>query len=208
MNKKSGIYQILNKVNGKVYIGQSININVRFSDHKNKLIKNCHHNKHLQDAFNKYCKDNFEFNVLEEVPTENLTVREQYWLDIKKAYNRKFGYNIAICADSPSKGRVGTMLNRRHSELSIQKMRNSHKGQVSNMKGKHHTEATKQLIREKHIGMRASVETKSKMSLHNVGMKGKKQTESAKQKMSLAKKGKPWTVAMRESRVSKIVGGK
>lgn len=49
-----GIYQIKNKINGKVYIGQSINIEKRLKRHLNDLRKLKHRNQHLQNAFNKY----------------------------------------------------------------------------------------------------------------------------------------------------------
>ena len=48
-----GIYKIINKVNGKYYVGSSLNINKRWSVHKSALSKNKHHNDHLQNAWNK-----------------------------------------------------------------------------------------------------------------------------------------------------------
>ena len=49
-----GIYKIENKVNGKVYIGQSVNIKKRWKQHKYELNSNNHVNKHLQASWNKY----------------------------------------------------------------------------------------------------------------------------------------------------------
>lgn len=43
-----GIYKIENKVNGKVYVGQSIDINTRWKCHISYLNSGIHHNKHLQ----------------------------------------------------------------------------------------------------------------------------------------------------------------
>lgn len=45
-----GIYKIENKVNGKVYIGQSIDIKIRWYNHRKELNGNRHHNEHLQNA--------------------------------------------------------------------------------------------------------------------------------------------------------------
>ena len=56
---KSGIYKILNKSNGKCYIGSSCNLNKRKYQHFNSLMKNKHYNLYLQKSFNKYGKDNF-----------------------------------------------------------------------------------------------------------------------------------------------------
>ena len=62
----SGIYEIKNKINGKMYIGQSRNINKRRSYHLWKLRSNNHFNPLLQNSFNKYGEHNFEFIILEE----------------------------------------------------------------------------------------------------------------------------------------------
>jgi len=53
-SKISGIYQIINNINGKVYIGHSVNISFRWYNHMNNLLKGNHHNSKLQDDFNTY----------------------------------------------------------------------------------------------------------------------------------------------------------
>lgn len=63
----SGIYQIRNKVNGKVYIGSSVRVEQRISTHKRHLLLNKHSNQKLQLAYNKYGIDNFEYSVLEYI---------------------------------------------------------------------------------------------------------------------------------------------
>ena len=59
MNDICGIYMIRNKINDKIYIGQSIHVNARLEDHKNKLNKHEHVNRHLQFAWDKYSESNF-----------------------------------------------------------------------------------------------------------------------------------------------------
>lgn len=49
-----GIYQIQNKINGKIYIGQSIDIEKRLKQHLRYLRKSQHYNSHFQNAFDKY----------------------------------------------------------------------------------------------------------------------------------------------------------
>ena len=61
MKKSSGIYKITNKTNGNYYIGSASIICNRWWIHISKLRKNCHSNKYLQNAFNKYGESNFEF---------------------------------------------------------------------------------------------------------------------------------------------------
>jgi len=79
--KISGIYKIVNKVNGKYYIGSSKNIKRRWSGHKVKLNKNEHFNSHLQNSWNKYGKENFEFLIVEKVSEEKRIETEQKYLN-------------------------------------------------------------------------------------------------------------------------------
>ncbi len=81
-----GVYCIKNKVNSKCYIGSTNDIAYRESMHFHKLKNNKHINKHLQNSYNKYGKDNFEFTIMEligenEFTKEYLLEREQYYLD-------------------------------------------------------------------------------------------------------------------------------
>lgn len=89
-----GIYKITNKTNNKVYIGQSVNIEYRTKSHlRNAFNENTHTYEYpLSRAIRKYGKESFEIEVLEETELENLTEREQYWIDyynsIKEGYNQ------------------------------------------------------------------------------------------------------------------------
>lgn len=112
---KSGIYKIVNKLNGKIYIGSAVNLSNRKSSHFSKLRKNKHFNNHLQNSFNKYGKDNFEFIILEECNVENLIEREQYYID-----NFKPQYNKRIIAES----NIGCKRTKKQIEASRQFMKN------------------------------------------------------------------------------------
>lgn len=79
----SGIYQIENKVNSKVYIGSSNNIKRRWQKHKALLRHNKHQNSHLQAAWNKYGEDNFIFSIIELCSIDSLLDREQYFINIR-----------------------------------------------------------------------------------------------------------------------------
>lgn len=94
-----GIYQIRNLVNGKIYVGSSKEINKRWTKHRIDLRKNCHHSILLQRAWNKYGKENFVFEIMEETDKKSLIIREQYYLDLLKSYDRKIGYNINTQSD-------------------------------------------------------------------------------------------------------------
>ena len=93
MNKITGIYMILNHANDKVYIGQSIDIETRWKQHKSDLNCNRHDNKHLQSAWNKYRKDKFEFIILCKCEENQLNTLEQYYIFCFDTIEKEFGYN-------------------------------------------------------------------------------------------------------------------
>lgn len=91
------IYQIKNKETGKIYIGSTKDIRKRWSQHKSKLRRGCHSNSYLQNAWNKYGEDAFEFSVLKKVPTNQQFIEEQRYLDKKKPFGKR-GYNLSKSA--------------------------------------------------------------------------------------------------------------
>lgn len=101
---KSCIYQILNVINNKFYIGHTIDYDIRWWEHERKLKANSHDNFHLQSAWNKYGKDVFEFIVIELVEPIKLLEREQYWMDLLGCCDIKLGYNINPNALKPPSG--------------------------------------------------------------------------------------------------------
>ena len=79
----SGIYYIKNIQNNKIYIGSSIDIEHRISDHFRALKANKHDNIYLQNSYNKYGKNNFCYGIIEIVEDkDNLLDREQYYINI------------------------------------------------------------------------------------------------------------------------------
>ena len=59
-----GVYMIKNKVNGKFYIGSSVDIQKRWINHRVDLRNNKHHSFQLQQDCSEYGQDNFEFLIL------------------------------------------------------------------------------------------------------------------------------------------------
>jgi len=70
----SGVYQIVNIINGHKYIGSSTNLKKRLGVHKNMLKSDKHDNPHLQNAWNKYGKENFKFEIICSCP-EDKTIK-------------------------------------------------------------------------------------------------------------------------------------
>jgi len=90
-----GIYSIRNKLNNKIYIGSSRNIDQRWYNHKFLLRKGKHHSWRLQKDWNQYGEENFEFLILEEVADISTILDiEQRYLDKIQSWRRSVGYNI------------------------------------------------------------------------------------------------------------------
>ncbi len=141
----SGIYQIRNKINGKIYVGQARNIRKRINSHKCKSSA-C---PYIRRAILKYGGNNFEISILEQVDDKSkLTEREQYWLDTLEPYRKENGYNICIVAES--------VKNVIFSE--------EHKAKISaSRKGQKLLEETKNKLKNANLGKKLSEETKLKI---------------------------------------------
>lgn len=93
MKNVCGIYKITNKINGKCYVGKSINIYHRWIEHKSssREIKDGGDKYAIHCAIRKYSIENFSFEIIEECPLEQLDEKEKYWIEYYDSY--KNGYN-------------------------------------------------------------------------------------------------------------------
>ena len=89
-----GIYKITNQINQKTYIGQSNDIERRFSQHKSPYEQKRFSEKPLYKAFAKYGIENFTFEIIEECSVELLNEREKYWISTLHSLIHQNGYNI------------------------------------------------------------------------------------------------------------------
>lgn len=97
------IYKITNVVNGKFYVGSTMDTRERFRTHRNKLRANKHHCHHLQAAWNKYGEDCFKFAVVEEVASmEDLQAAEDVWLI--EWVGKPECYNVGMRSGAPMRG--------------------------------------------------------------------------------------------------------
>ena len=87
------IYKIENLVNGKLYIGSTVNYENRFRNHMSELNRNIHKNHHLQSSWNKHGENNFKFSVICEIEDELKYSLEQWFLDNLSPFDKN-GYNI------------------------------------------------------------------------------------------------------------------
>ena len=169
------IYIIYNIVNSKFYLGSTCEISVRFRDHLYELStgRKDEINPYLQNAWNKYGKENFIFEVIEECPDEIVLKREQYYLDCLCPWDREIGYNIAKFACSAMKGR-------KHSQKTLGLMSEAQKNKIRtpehcknlslSMLGKLKSEDTKKLISKNRKGKYIGAENNF-YGIHNFGEK-------------------------------------
>jgi len=95
---KCGIYEIQNNITMEIYIGSSKNIFQRFEKHLLQLRKNKHPNEKLQESWNKYGRENFSFNVVEEC-SENILLEKEnnkIWENINNGF---LLFNVAMRYD-------------------------------------------------------------------------------------------------------------
>jgi len=92
----SAIYIIVNKKNGRIYVGETTMIGVRIADHKRHLRLKNHPNKSIQNDCNKHSLDVFDFQVIEEHPPDAdkslLVERERYFINKYKEEGKEL-YN-------------------------------------------------------------------------------------------------------------------
>jgi len=206
--KCSGVYQISNTLNGKVYVGGSVNIRTRLMGHFRSLRRGSHHSQKLQRAWEKYGEETFSVSVLEKVSPEGVEQSEQKWLDRLRPHTT--GYNICpkgririgIPHTPETRAKISrAMSGRKLSESHVEQIRERMRGHVHSpdalrritdaATGKKHTAETKKKIGAAHRGKTVSAETRRKISEAHQGNKyweGRTHSEESRQKMSTAQR--------------------
>lgn len=154
---RCGIYMITCVPTGKRYVGSSIRIPERWSQHKTDLRGGRHINFHMQRAWGKHGESAFTFAILEECAEADLIEREQHYIDTLRPE-----FNGTAAAEAPMRGRK---MSAEHKA----KISRALKGRVGNRKGSKMPEVAKRRIGEAlrgnthKRGKPASEETKGKM---------------------------------------------
>lgn len=189
-----GIYKITNSVNGKVYIGQSINMKARWKDHINTLNRNDSHSILLQRAWNKYGGENFYFEILELCAEDMLDEIETKYIELYDA--RNIGYNIEPGGNSnkylseATKQKIREAhLGRRHSTETRRKMSESRTGINNGMYGKTHSEESKRKMSAAKKGKSGHPCSEKQKEAARRANTGKVVSEETRKRLSEAKKG-------------------
>jgi group I intron endonuclease len=185
MNKVCIIYKRTNKINCKIYVGQTWETMEHRAGPAGKNYKDC---TYLWNAIKKYGWNNFESEIIIIVDTQKMAdYWEQYFIDQYNCCNRKKGYNIqrggsrdSIISENTRQKMSISRKGKRLSEETKQKISSMLKGRPSHKKGKSCSEETKQKMSEARVGKNnpiygtfRSEETKRKISMSNKGkMKG------------------------------------
>lgn len=101
---KCGIYLIENTVASLFYIGQTVNMRMRWNQHRSLLKRGGNTNRRLLNSWRKYGEEAFRFTVLEECESSLLTDRESYWLGLYRDMYPGLIANSAGPVDNPTKG--------------------------------------------------------------------------------------------------------
>ena len=135
------IYKITNKVNGKVYIGQtSQGIRKRWSQHC--CAEGC---PKLHRAILKYGKRNFSVQRIDVASDkEEANQKEMYWIEQYDSANHEHGYNLSLG------GAFGNF-----NAETRERMSESHKGEKNFFYGKHHSEDARERMSKAKKGMYA-----------------------------------------------------
>lgn len=222
LTSQSGVYEILNTVNGKQYIGSAKKFAHRWWSHKRDLNAGEHHNRHLQASWNIHGAGAFQFKALLICAPvkDQLLMYENLCF---KAFDPE--YNIMRIADShqgvkrtpETRAKLSAALTGRHlSEATKAKLVTANLGKKASAETKAKMSATQSAIpRQPHtaetkaklsafwIGTTRSAEDRRKISAGQLGIKKRPHTIETKARLSAALKGRPVAPAVLAARIGR-----
>lgn len=189
-SRKSGVYQIRNLLDEKVYIGSAKEFRKRAYGHSRLLRKGQHHNKHLQAAFDRDCEENFIFEVLEVVEGDRsiYSKTEQQYID-------QFLGNWEMCYNFDKKSVSSPRRTFSKTPEDTRKKISEASKKAWETRDRTISEETRQRLSDSHKGKKQSPETIEKRRKQMIGSNhhffGKRLSKNHRQKLSIAKLGKP-----------------
>jgi group I intron endonuclease len=162
-----GIYKITSPA-GRIYIGQSTDIDYRFSSYKRLK---CKPQLRIYNSFMKHGVDNHVFEIVEECSPESLNERERYWQDFYNVLGKEGLNCLLVSTDSLQRVLSDEMKSRISASLT----------------GFKHSEESRVKISKGLTGRPVSDETRRKLSESN---KNKHRSPETARKISEALKGR------------------
>jgi len=177
---KGYIYKITSPSN-KIYIGQTIDIDIRKNKYK---YLNCKNQTRLYRSLLKYGWENHVFEIIETIETNDinqLNSLEIEWISKLDCFNTGLNCTLGGHGTSGRKCSKETKLKMRNSQLGKKQSIETIAKRVVNLVGKKRDNTFKEKLRKAHTGKILSEETKEKIRKHNIG---KVLTEEHRQKIT------------------------
>lgn len=180
---KNCVYLFTNKINGKKYVGQTIDSESRYKQHNSTALRNDgspDYNVPFHNAIRKYGFENFTFEILcSDLTKEEMDYWEIYYIKYYDTLvkNGK-GYNVSSGGSNGNNfaGKTDEEMEEIKRKIGIKS-----KGRQANL-GHKHSEETKEIISSK---AKERFKDKTKHPMY-----GKKHSDESKVKNSMSRKGK------------------
>lgn len=158
----TGIYKITSP-NGKIYIGQSVNIERRFKWHKKHTTRT---NTKISNSFKKYGPDNHIFEAIEECEVSELNNRERHYQDYYNVIGKN-GLNLLLTASHDKSGYASEETKNKLSEMRKGKKHSTERKLINSLSklGVKHPKERIEINRKSHIGLKQTKETLLKKSV-------------------------------------------
>lgn len=146
-NGITGIYLLRNLINGKIYIGKSVNIKNRMRQHsKPEIYCKNKTNSLIVRAIKKYGFENFSIEILQifqgDSKKQEIIEAEIFWIEKLKSNDREIGYNLLLGGTDWT----GHYHSDETKQLLAEKAKERYKEEDNPMFGKKHTDESKKKI--------------------------------------------------------------
>ena len=156
-----GIYKIISP-KGRIYIGQSVDIERRFKWHRNNTPK---HKTRLANSLKKYGVENHLFEVIEQCEVSELNIKERYWQDYYDVLNG--GLNLLLTKTHDKSGYASEETKTKLSKIRTGKTHSKERRLINSLSkiGVKHTKERVEINRKSHTGLKTKESTKEKMRI-------------------------------------------
>lgn len=177
-----GVYKIVHVATGRCYVGSTVNIKRRWTEHKTRMTTRRHPAIHLTNCWHAYGAAAFEFSILEECNIADEVTRkerEDYWMSALKPV-----FNVAPVA--------GSILGMKRSPEVRARMSAAQKGRPSKLKGRKRSPEACAAISAGKMGKTHSESHRANLSAALKGRKSPREgvtlSDETKAKISATKK--------------------